>query len=272
MACGLERPRRSRCPTRPAAPSASRRRSLTPTELISHILKAPVDLLWNGGIGTYVKASFERNRDCGDRANDALRVDGADLRCRVVGEGGNLGFTQNGRVEFARKGGLINTDAIDNSAGVDCSDHEVNIKIALGGAVDAGDLTVKQRNEILAAMTDDVAEMVLDNNRAQNLALAMARAQAAPMIDVHSRMIRALEMEGLINRAIEYLPTEKQLAERQAAGEGLTTPEFAVLLAYQKTIGTGELRRVGPARRPLARAGVARLLPAAPCGSALPMR
>ncbi len=215
--------------------------ALTPTELISHILKAPVDLLWNGGIGTYVKASFERNHDCGDRANDGLRVDGAELRCRVVGEGGNLGFTQNGRVEFAGKGGLINTDAIDNSAGVDCSDHEVNIKIALGGAVEAGDLTVKQRNEILASMTGDVAEMVLDNNRAQNLALAMARAQAAPMVDVHSRMIRALEMEGLISRAIEHLPTEKQLAERQAAGDGLTTPEFAVLLAYQKTIGTGEL-------------------------------
>ena len=148
--------------------------ALTPNELLSAILRAPVDLLWNGGIGTYVKASTETHGDAGDRANDALRVNGADLRCKMVAEGGNLGFTQRGRIEYAlERGGLINTDAIDNSAGVDCSDHEVNIKILLNQLVEAGDLTFKQRNELLS-MTDEVSELVLADNAAQTLALAIA--------------------------------------------------------------------------------------------------
>ena len=209
--------------------------------LLSLILKAPVDLLWNGGIGTYVKASTETNAEVGDRTNDALRVNGGDLRCRVVGEGGNLGFTQLGRVEYAIAGGLINTDAIDNSAGVDCSDHEVNIKILVDAVVAAGDLTAKQRNQLLADMTDDVAAHVLSDNEAQNVALAIGRIQAGPMIDVHTRYLRSLEQEGLIDRDLEFLPSEKQLREREAAGQGLTTPEMAVLLAYTKTTNVAEL-------------------------------
>jgi glutamate dehydrogenase len=208
--------------------------SFTPTELITAILRAPVDLLWNGGIGTYVKASAETHADVGDRANDALRVNGADLRCRMVAEGGNLGFTQRGRIEYALAGGLINTDAIDNSAGVDCSDHEVNIKILLASAVASGALTTEARNEHLVSMTDDVGHMVLADNIAQTLALAIARKQALPMVNVHARYLHALEADGWINRALEFLPTDKQIAERQALGSGLTTPEFAVLLAYTK--------------------------------------
>ncbi|MET0909441.1 MAG: NAD-glutamate dehydrogenase domain-containing protein, partial [Ilumatobacteraceae bacterium] len=208
--------------------------ALTPNALLSAILRAPVDLLWNGGIGTYVKASSETHGDAGDRANDALRINGADLRCKMVGEGGNLGFTQRGRIEYALQGGLINTDAIDNSAGVDCSDHEVNIKILLDQLVGAGDLTVKQRNELLASMTDEVGELVLADNAAQTLALAIARVQAAPMVNVHGRYIQQLEREGWLNRELEFIPSEKQLADRAAAGGGLATPEFAVLLAYTK--------------------------------------
>lgn len=211
-------------------------KALAPVGLVSAILRAPVDLMWNGGIGTYVKASSEQHADVGDRANDGLRVNGNELRCRVIGEGGNLGFTQRGRIEFALAGGFINTDAIDNSAGVDCSDHEVNIKIALNAVVEAGELTPKARNAILLKMTDDVGELVLDDNRAQNLALAIARKQSVGMADVHARQIRAMELRAQINRELEFLPTEKQLTERQANGLGLTTPEFAVLLAYTKEI------------------------------------
>ncbi len=213
----------------------------TPVDLLSAILRAPVDLLWNGGIGTYVKAASETHADVGDRANDALRVNGAELRCRMVGEGGNLGFTQRGRVEYALAGGLINTDAIDNSAGVDCSDHEVNIKILLRNAVQQERLTIEQRDEILASMTDDVGELVLDDNRAQTLALAIARRQALPMVNVHARYLNLLEAEGWLNRSLEFLPTDRQIAERQAAGTGLTTPEFSVLLAYTKSADITEL-------------------------------
>jgi glutamate dehydrogenase len=216
---------------------------LTPAELISAILRAPVDLLWNGGIGTYVKASSETHADVGDRANDSLRVNGNELRCKIVAEGGNLGLTQRGRVEYALAGGLVNTDAIDNSAGVDCSDHEVNIKILLDSLVAAGDLTVKQRNELLATMTGEVAELVLDDNRAQTLALALARRQAAPMVNVHARYIHQLEVEGWLDRELEALPTDKQLADRQAAGGGLTTPEFAVMLAYTKLADIAEIEQ-----------------------------
>ncbi len=215
--------------------------TLTPSEVISALLKAPVDLLFNGGVGTYVKASTESHADVGDRANDLLRVDGVDLRCRAVVEGGNLGCTQRGRIEYALAGGLINTDAIDNSAGVDCSDHEVNIKVLLDGVVAAGDLTQKQRNIILADMEDEVAGLVLRNNYEQNRAIANARAQAESMVDVHARYIRSLEHEDLIDRTIECLPTDRQLSERQSAGDGLTSPEFAVLLAYTKTTNVREV-------------------------------
>jgi glutamate dehydrogenase len=216
---------------------------LAPTELIKAILTAPVDLLWNGGIGTYVKSSTEINSQVGDRANDAVRVNGSQLRCRMVGEGGNLGFTQLGRVEYALSGGLIYTDAIDNSAGVDCSDHEVNIKILLGDVVADGEMTIKQRNQLLDEMTDEVAELVLANNKAQTLALTMARRQALPMVNVHARYLDQLEREGWIDRGIEFLPSDKQIAERQATGVGLTAPELAVLIAYTKNANVAEFVR-----------------------------
>ncbi len=215
--------------------------ALRPDDLISAILCAPVDLFWNGGIGTYVKASSESNDAVGDRANDAARVDGLMLRCRMVGEGGNLGFTQLGRSEYALAGGLIYTDAIDNSAGVDCSDHEVNIKIALDQLVRDGELTSKQRNTLLADMTDDVAELVLENNRAQTLALMIAREQALSMVNVHARYLDSLEAEGILDRELEFLPSDKQIAERQSAGRGLGTPDFAVMIAYTKTADISEV-------------------------------
>jgi glutamate dehydrogenase len=208
--------------------------SLTPSQLIQALLRAPVDLLWNGGIGTYVNATTETHADAGDRANDAVRVSASDLRCRVVAEGGNLGLTQLARVEYALGGGLINTDAIDNSAGVDCSDHEVNIKALLDAVVADGDLTVKQRNNLLSEMTAEVAHLVLQDNIDQTRALANAKAEAASMVDVHARYIRFLEQTGKLNRQLERLPSDEQLEERTAAGRGLTTPEFAVLLAFAK--------------------------------------
>ena len=208
--------------------------TLSPDELIRAVLTAPVDLLWNGGVGTYVKASTETHADVGDKRNDSLRVDAGRLRCRVVGEGGNLGFTQRGRVEFALGGGRMNTDAIDNSAGVDCSDHEVNLKILLDRVVADGDLTGKQRDVLLAEMTHEVADLVLHDNTAQTRALYKARAQAGSMLDVHVRYLHALERAGRLNRALEFLPTEDELSERAAAGGGLVMPEFAVLLAYSK--------------------------------------
>ncbi|MFK7918865.1 MAG: NAD-glutamate dehydrogenase [Ilumatobacter sp.] len=228
-------------PVRTALGIDSDVQSLRPDELISAILRAPVDLLWNGGIGTYVKASTESHDSVGDRANDSLRVDALDLRCQIVGEGGNLGLTQLARVEFAVGGGLIYADAIDNSAGVDCSDHEVNIKIAVDQLVRDGDLTMKQRNDLLAEMTDEVAELVLDDNRAQTLALMIARRQSLPMVNVHARYLENLEADGVIDRALEFLPTDKQIAERQAAGSGLRAPEFAVMIAYTKNIDVQEI-------------------------------
>ena len=207
---------------------------LTPVELISAILRAPVDLLYNGGIGTYVKASSETHAAVGDRANDALRVDGRELRCKVVGEGGNLGFTQRGRIEAALAGAAINTDAIDNSAGVDTSDHEVNIKILLGLAIADGEMTVKQRNTLLAQMTDDVAALVLRDNYFQTQVLSITNRLGPRLVDQEARFIRFLEKQGRLNRAIEYLPSDDEIAERKAAGGKLTTPERAVLLAYSK--------------------------------------
>ncbi len=214
---------------------------LTPDELIQAMLRAPADLLWNGGIGTYVKASSEQHVDVGDRSNDAVRVNGNELRCRVVGEGGNLGFTQLARVEYARNDGLINTDFIDNSGGVDCSDHEVNIKILLNQVVQAGDLTLKQRNLLLQEMTDEVAALVLQHNYLQSLALSIATEQAPLLSSEHLRLIQALERERRLKRKLEFLPDDKALAEREKAGEGLSRPEIAVLLAYSKIQLFGEL-------------------------------
>jgi glutamate dehydrogenase len=208
--------------------------ALAPNEVIRALLRAPVDLLWNGGIGTYVKASAEAHGDAGDKANDSVRVDASELRCRVVGEGGNLGLTQRARIEFAAAGGSINTDAIDNSAGVDCSDHEVNIKILLDAAVADGDLTVKQRNALLAEMTQSVADLVLKNNYEQSETLSLAEAQASSMIDVHARLLERLEGSRKLVRELEALPDGEQLAERKREHQGLTRPELAVLLAYSK--------------------------------------
>ncbi len=207
---------------------------MTPQELIRAILCGPVDVLWNGGIGTYVKASTQSNADVGDKSNDAVRVDGSALRCKCVGEGGNLGFTQLGRVEYALAGGRINTDAIDNSAGVDTSDHEVNIKILLDEMVRASELTAQRRNDLLAEMTNDVADLVLQNNYDQNVALATALAQAPAMLHVHARFMRRLEQDGELDRSLEFLPTGRQIREREQNGQGLTSPELAVLLAYAK--------------------------------------
>jgi glutamate dehydrogenase len=214
---------------------------LTPADLMKAILQAPVDLLWNGGIGTYVKSSAESNADVGDKANDAIRVDGKDLRVKVVGEGGNLGLTQLGRIEFALHGGRINTDAIDNSAGVDTSDHEVNIKILLNGLVTDGDMTVKQRNKLLADMTDEVGRLVLRNNYAQNTAIGNALAQSKDMLHAQQRFMKHLVREGHLDRALEFLPTDRQIRERLAQGQGLTGPETAVLLAYTKITVAEEL-------------------------------
>jgi glutamate dehydrogenase len=208
--------------------------ALPPLELIKAILRAPVDLLWNGGIGTYVKAVTESHADVGDKANDAVRINGKDLRAKVVGEGGNLGLTQRGRIEYALHGGRIATDFIDNSAGVDTSDHEVNIKILLGNAIAAGELDPSERDGLLAEMTDEVAELVLRDNYDQACALGNARSQSLSLLPVHRRMVNDLERRGLLDRELEALPDDAELAQRAGSGRGLTSPEFAVLLAYVK--------------------------------------
>jgi glutamate dehydrogenase len=207
---------------------------LSPAELIKAILLAPVDLLWNGGIGTYVKAEDETHADAGDKANDAVRVDGRDLRAKVVGEGGNLGLSQRGRIEFARAGGKINTDALDNSAGVDCSDHEVNIKIFLDHLVNARQLDREQRNALLHDMTDEVGRLVLADNYRQNAVLGVSRAHAPAMLVVHERQVIALEASGALDRKLESLPSKAQFRELEKAGRGLTSPELATLLAHVK--------------------------------------
>ncbi len=213
----------------------------TPNDLIRGILRAPADLLWNGGIGTYVKSHAETHAEVGDRANDAIRIDAADVRARVVGEGGNLGFTQLGRIEFALAGGRVNTDAIDNSAGVDTSDHEVNIKILLDAQIRAARLGSNERNVLLASMTDEVGALVLRDNYAQNLALSCSRAQAPGMIHVHAAYLDWLEKNGQLVRALEYLPDAETIAQRRSAGIGLTRPELALLLALAKIGATHEL-------------------------------
>ncbi|GAA4875932.1 NAD-glutamate dehydrogenase [Saccharopolyspora cebuensis] len=207
---------------------------LSPPELIKAILLAPVDLLWNGGIGTYVKAGTETHAEVGDKSNDAVRVDGQRLRARVVGEGGNLGLTQLGRIEFARAGGKVNTDALDNSAGVDCSDHEVNIKILLDQLVTDGELDTGARNELLAGMTDEVGELVLRDNHRQNAVLGVSRSHAGPMLPVHARQITSLEKRSGLDRELEALPAPKQIREREKTGEGLSSPELATLMAHVK--------------------------------------
>jgi glutamate dehydrogenase len=215
--------------------------ALSPDQLISAILAAPVDLLWNGGVGTYVKASNQTHADAGDRANDAVRIDATAVRAKVIAEGGNLGVTQAARIEYALAGGLINTDFIDNSAGVDTSDHEVNIKILLADSVGRGELGPAQRNRLLQEMTDEVAALVLQDNYSQNRALASSRAQAAEMLHVHSRMMRKMVRDGRLRRKLEVLPGDKEVAERRSAGLGLTTSEFAVLLAQVKIAAEEEM-------------------------------
>lgn len=207
---------------------------LTPNEFICVLLKAPVDLLFNGGIGTYVKSSQETHIDAGDRSNDYCRVNGNELRCKVVGEGGNMGFTQRGRVEYAANGGLINTDFIDNSAGVDCSDHEVNLKILLETEINRGNLAPDKRNDLLASLTEEIAHLVLNDNQNQALIMSISASSANKNLVLHSEYIKELETLGLINRAVEFLPSDKALADRKAAGLGLTRPELAILLAYTK--------------------------------------
>ena len=209
-------------------------KQMTPQELIRAILKAPVDLLWNGGIGTYVKSVDESHGEVGDRANDGVRVNGRALRCRVVGEGGNLGLTQLARVEYAMSGGRINTDFIDNSGGVDCSDREVNIKILLGMATSEGRLDGKKRDRLFMDMTEEVADQVLRDNYMQTQALSYTEAQATARINEHAHLIRVLERQGDLKRDLEFLPDDEFLKERRKAGKGLTRPELSVLLAYAK--------------------------------------
>ncbi|MGO9932543.1 MAG: NAD-glutamate dehydrogenase, partial [Steroidobacteraceae bacterium] len=207
---------------------------VTPNEVIKAILKAHVDLLWNGGIGTYVKAARESHSDVGDRSNDAVRIDARELNCKVIGEGGNLGVSQLGRIEFARRGGRLNTDFIDNSAGVNTSDVEVNLKILLNGAVRAGEITLAARDRLLAQMTDEVAALVLRNNYLQSQAISTGEFQSKERLSEGAYVIRALERSGDLNRSLEFLPADEEIAERRQAGEGLTRPELAITLSYCK--------------------------------------
>jgi glutamate dehydrogenase len=207
---------------------------LTPDELIVYILKAPVDLIWNGGIGTYIKASNETDADVSDKSNDAIRINGRQVRARAVGEGGNLGVTQRGRVEYALNGGLIYTDSIDNSAGVNCSDKEVNIKILLSQLVKSGRLSNKERNQLLVDMTDEVAQKCLFNNYRQTQIIDSIEKRAALNMYQHARFMRHLEAEGIMSRRLEHLPNDKQITDRIAKNQGLTRPELSILLSYSK--------------------------------------
>lgn len=215
--------------------------SIQPNELIKTLLRSRIDLIWNGGIGTYVKSTSENHIDVGDRTNDPLRINANELHCKVVGEGGNLGFTQLARVEFALNGGLICTDAIDNSAGVDCSDHEVNIKILLNEAVNQGKLTVDERNQLLAEMADEVAELVLKNNYHQTQSISHVFTYGSSALEAYLELIKTLERVGQLDRDMEFIPSDKALRARRAAGAGLTAPEFSVLMAYTKTALKKEL-------------------------------
>ncbi|MBC7183652.1 MAG: NAD-glutamate dehydrogenase, partial [Marinobacter sp.] len=209
-------------------------RTLSPADLIIALLRAPVDMLWNGGIGTYVKAPNESHEDVGDKANDVLRINSNQLRCKVLGEGGNLGLTQRARIDFARLGGSANSDFIDNAGGVDCSDHEVNIKILLNDLVHQQRMTLPERNEMLRAMTGEVADLVLRNNYRQAMALSLAQNPAVASADQYERLMRRLEAEGKLDRSLEFLPSDEDLQARRDRGAGLTRPELAVLLSYAK--------------------------------------
>ncbi len=214
----------------------TRKQSCTPNELIHLILQMQVDLLWNGGIGTYIKSTKETHTDVGDRANDAVRVNGSQLAAKIVGEGGNLGLTQLGRVEFAKAGGRVNTDFIDNVGGVDCSDNEVNIKILLNSLVTADELTFKQRNSILEKMEDEVADIVLDDAYRQSESISVTEQQQVQLLKEQTRFIHLLERQGKLDRSLECLPDDETLVEREKAGIGLTRPEIAVLVAYGKMV------------------------------------
>jgi len=233
--------------------------SLSPPDLIRALLKAPVDLLYNGGIGTYVKATHETHADVGDRANDSIRVNGKELRCKVAVEGGNLGFTQLGRIEYALSGGKINTDAIDNSAGVDCSDHEVNIKILLNSLVAEGSISEEERNRLLAEMTDEVGALVLRDNYSQAQSLSVRKSMP---LESQRRFIKYLEKTGRLNRELEFLPSDEELASRQAAQIGLTSPERAILLAYSKITLYDELLASSVPNDPYISSALARYFPA----------
>jgi len=208
--------------------------ALTPNEFLRRLLTADVGLLWFGGIGTYIKASSESNGDVGDRANDAIRINGADVRAKVIGEGANLGVTQRGRIEYGLSGGRLNSDSIDNSAGVDCSDHEVNIKILIDAVVAKGGLSGKQRNKQLAVMTNEVGNLCLVDNYLQTQAISASQSLGVAVLDDHNRLMRTLERRGILNRSVEFLPDEEAVAERKKAGKGLTRPETGVLLSYSK--------------------------------------
>ncbi len=237
---------------------------MTPTELINAILKSPVDLIWNGGIGTYVKASSENNADVGDRANDMLRVDGRDLRCKVFGEGGNLGMTQRGRIEFCLKGGLCNTDFIDNAAGVDCSDHEVNIKILLNQLVLNGQLGIDERNQFLESMTDSVSELVLHNNLRQTQAISLAQHRSDQQHAEYQRFMAWLESSGRLDRELEFLPTDDQLNERlNRQKPSWTRPELSVLVCYSKVMLKEALVAADLLSEPFLAASVERAFPPA---------
>ncbi len=233
----------------------------TPVEVIRAILKMQVDLLWNGGIGTYVKSAEETNAEIGDRANDSVRVNGAELRCRVIGEGGNLGFSQRGRIEYAAAGGHINTDFIDNSAGVNCSDVEVNLKILLNPLMNSGRLPRPARNELLASMTDEVSHLVLRNNYLQSLAISMLEARSAERVSELGHAIHALERAGTLDRALEALPSGEEVAERRRKGQGLTRPEFAVLLSFSKIWLSERLGHTDAADDPFLGAELTRYFP-----------
>ncbi len=219
----------------------TRQASMTPTELIHNVLKMPVDLIWNGGIGTYVKSKKESHSEVGDRANDSLRVNGEDVQAKIVGEGGNLGLTQLGRIEYAANGGRVNTDFIDNVGGVDCSDNEVNIKILLNTIVNNGDLTIKQRNKILYDMTDDVGEIVLQDCYRQTQSISITQMMGVKQLKEQLRFIHQLERAGSLNRELEFIPSDDEISERVVTGQGLTRPELSVLIAYGKMVLKEEL-------------------------------
>lgn len=214
---------------------------LSPNELIRAMLKSKVDLIWNGGIGTYVKGSDETDADVGDKANDTLRINGNDLNCRVVGEGGNLGLTQRGRMEAAAKGVRVYTDFIDNAGGVNCSDHEVNIKILIDEVVKRGDMTDKQRNQLLAEMTDEVSELVILDNYRQSQALDLSAILSDQSMGPYRRFISELEATGQIDRELEFLPTDEVLKERASNEQGMRLPELSVLISYAKSTLKGDL-------------------------------